>query len=86
MLGNDGTLWGSTWSPDMLGYNGTLWGSTWSPDMLGYDGTLWGCTWSLDMFGYMAVKSPTGSQETVVHKSAVPQPSLRVSRQNIKTR
>ena len=66
MLGNDGTLWGSTWSPDMLGYNGTLWGSTWSPDMLGYDGTLWGCTWSLDMFGYMAVKSPTGSQETVL--------------------
>ena len=53
--------------------------------MISLPGILWGCTGSLDMLGYEETKSPTSPQETVLFKKFVGcQPSLGVSRQNIR--
>ena len=48
-------------------------------------GTPWGYIGSLDMLGYEETKSPAGSQEECsVQKFVRPEPSLGVSRQNIR--
>ena len=53
--------------------------------MIPLPGRLWGCTGPLDKLGYEETKSPTSSQETVLFKMfAGPEPSLGVSRKNIR--
>jgi hypothetical protein len=53
--------------------------------MISLPGILWGCVGSLDILVYEEMKSLTSSQEMVLFQSLVgPEPSLGVSRQNIR--
>jgi hypothetical protein len=100
MISPPATLWGCTGSLDMLGYDSTLWSCIGSLDKLGYDGTAglyWvpghagvrqhtvGLYWVPGQAGVRGkVIADRLARDGSVHKFVGPEPSLGVSRQNIK--